>query len=408
MAGGLRILILNHNLPERGTYFRARRVAEGLHARGHRVTFVCSGTGWYRPRTIERRRRWEEWHSPSWAPFHLEEGASPLGLLLRAARLRGPWDLVYTFSHFAVDQGTARLLRGSCGFWMTDWCDLWSSRAGGLHDWRLWARPLPPILSGWRGALTRLQFRLEDGLEKSAPCQADGVSIIARPMRAYTRRLGVADDRVLHMVSGADTQAIRPQDRHQCQQELQLTGRDPVATYVANVTPDNRQLEHALALLWEEFPNLRVLSVGPSWFHETGVLARAIRNGHLLDFGRQPFSRIPVFLGAANVLLMPIRNLPFNRCRWPNKFGDYMASGRPTATSPVGDMGWTVERHGVGAIGAEPTGEGLAEAAAQLLRDPARADAAGQAARTAAETTFSWERQLEALVAFLQRHGVDG
>ena len=63
----MRILVLNHNLRERGTYFRAREVARGFHERGHDVTFACTGQGYYRARSVERRERWHHWESANWS-----------------------------------------------------------------------------------------------------------------------------------------------------------------------------------------------------------------------------------------------------------------------------------------------------------------------------------------------------
>lgn len=401
-----RILVLNANIRERGTWFRARKVARGLYHRGHDVTFVCQGNGWYRPLVRQNRPRWFEWETACWSPLRVEEGQSPLGLAQRVAMLRGEWDLVYTFSHQPVDAGVAYALRGRAGFWMTDWCDLWNSVEGGLHDTRFWAKPLPPFLQGWRGVYTRMSYRLEDALERQVVRDSDAVSIIASPMLKETRRLGIADDRVLHLISGADTTNIQPRDREECRRELGIPADDLLAVYVANFTPDNQQLEGALKIAFREHPKLKVLSVGPTWYGPDGFAARQVAAGRIIDMGRQPFAEIPRFLGAADFLLMPIRDTPLNRCRWPNKFGDYMASGRATATTLVGDMGRVCTHHEVGTAG-PPTEEGLADAIGRLAADRGRREELGENAARVARTAFSWGSRLRRLVAYLKHRGLD-
>jgi glycosyltransferase involved in cell wall biosynthesis len=402
----MRVLILNHNLPERGTYFRAREVAQGFLRQGHSVTFVCTGEGFYRPRHF-KEPNWQEIQTASWTPFREPgEGYSPLGMLQRLFFLRGEWDLVYTFSHLPVDQGVARFLRSRTKFWMTDWCDLWSSTRGGILDTRYWQKPLSSAVRGLKGMVRKANYRLDDRLEELSASGADGVSLIVTPMRRETRRLGVPDSRVLHLVSGADTQRITPLDKQDCREQLGIPTNRPVLGYVANSTPDNSQLEQALKRVWKEMPSLLVLSVGPRWYLKNSFIEKAVHQGRMIDFDRQPYSDIPLYLGASDFLAMPLRSLPFNWCRWPNKFGDYMASGRPTATCNVGDMGKVIGKYGVGVVG-EPTEKGLAQAILKLAGDPKACEEAGFKARETAVNHFSWEKQLLKLFGFLGSHGLD-
>ncbi|MCC7390828.1 glycosyltransferase family 4 protein [Candidatus Sumerlaeota bacterium] len=404
----MNILILNHNLRERGTYFRAQEIARGLHARGHDVTFVGTGHGYYRPRKVDEAERWLHWETANWSALRGGgEGFSHLGQLQRYLLFRKKkWDFIYTFSHTPVDQGSARMLRRDSTFWMTDWCDLWNSEQGGLHDTRYWSLPLPMEMSGIRGRLMRASFRAEDAMEERAAIDADAVSIIVEPMRLRTRELSIPDDRVLHLVSGADTRRIDALDRDECRKKLQLPHDRLIIGYVANVTPDTEQLVGAMKIVWEKIPDVMMISVGPRWYQETDVIGEAKRAGKLIDYGFRPFAEVPQFLGASDLLVMPIRDLPFNRCRWPNKFGDYMASGRATASCTVGDMGRIIKDYDVGRAG-EPAAYGLAQGILELAENRALRERCGVNARTAAEQNFSWQGQLDRLVGFLKGRGLD-
>ncbi len=401
-----RALILNHNFREQGTWFRARRIAEGLHRRGMDVLFVYTGEGWYRPRRTESSPGWEAWETASWS-FRREpgHGSYPLALLQRLAIARGRFDLVYTFSHFPADQGVVRLLRPRTRFWLTDWCDLWNSTGGGLHDTRYWNRPLPPYLSGPRGLFVRTAYRLEDAMESRAVLDADAVSIIARPMRRRTRALGIPDRRVLHLPSGADTETIRPLPAGECRAALGLPEDALVVGYVASTTLDNRQLAAAMRIVWERQPRLVLLSAGPQWHSGDPVLRRAQSEGRFRHLGPRPFAEIPRVLGAADILVMPLSDLPLNHCRWPNKFGDYLAAGRPVATTRVGDMGRVVEHHRTGTAG-PPSAEGLAKAILSLVKNPELRRQCGEDARAFAEKHLDWEHQIDRLLAFLARRGL--
>ncbi|MCC6547194.1 glycosyltransferase [Candidatus Sumerlaeota bacterium] len=404
----MNILVLNHNLRERGTYFRSREVARGLHARGHDVTFVGTGHGYYRARKVEEGERWAHWETANWSLLRSGgEGFSQIGQIQRYLLFRGKtWDFIYTFSHTPVDQGAARMLRRKSTFWMTDWCDLWNSECGGLHDSRYWSQPLPEWMSGLRGAAMRASFRMEDKMETCAAVDADAVSIIVEPMREHTRALGIADERVLHLVSGADTKSITPLDRNDCRAELALPKERTIIGYIANATPDTEQLVDAMKIVWEANPGVMMFSVGPRWYQESGVIGQAKKEGRMLDFGFRPFAEIPRYLGASDLLVMPLRDLPFNRSRWPNKFGDHMAAGRATAACAVGDMKRIIDEHAVGCAG-EATAEGLAGAILRLVENRELREACGANARVAAERHFSWPGQIERLAGFLKTRGLE-
>ncbi|MCC5876389.1 MAG: hypothetical protein JJU11_09255 [Candidatus Sumerlaeia bacterium] len=401
----MRVLVLVANPTERGTWFRAREIARGLWNRGHEVTFVCTGEGYYRPREIAREMGWHEWGSASWQPLHRVEGNSTLGLLHRIVRLAGKWDFVYTFSHHPVDQGVARFLRRFGGFWMTDWCDLWSSTRGGILDRKLWADPSPPMTKGISGIRLRGEYWLEDVCEISAPMDADATSIIVSPMREETRRLGIPDRKVLHLVSGADSETIKPLDKAECRRVLELPHDPIIVGYVANFTPDNKLLIDAMKRVWRKRRDIRMISVGPKWYEDNDTIGRGIKRGKMIDFGRRPFGEVPLFLGASDFLVMPMRDVPFNRCRWPNKFGDYLAAGRATATNAVGDITPVINRWQTG-IASPPTSRGHSDAILYLAENRVEAQQMGGNARRIAEEHLTWPSRIERLCRFLSRHGL--
>ena len=243
-------------------------------------------------------------------------------------------------------------------------------------------------------------------LEEQAALGANAVSIISSPMREFTRRLRLNDEQVLLLRSGAGIPGSLP-DRARCREELGVPSDALVLGYVANITPDNRLLEGAFDIFREKFPVAVLLSAGPTWFSEDGPVARAAEAGLVKDLGRIPFAGIGRVLAASDFLLLPMRDVPFNHCRWPNKIGDYLAAGRFIAATRVGDAGRAVGRWKAGAVG-EPTAEGLAGAMMELAAIPDRErQALGHRAREVATGELSWNRRLRRLIRFLRKRGLE-
>jgi glycosyltransferase involved in cell wall biosynthesis len=90
-----------------------------------------------------------------------------------------------------------------------------------------------------------------------------------------------------------------------------------------------------------------------------------------------------------------------NAARFPNRFGDYLAAGRPIATNPTGDVGEIVEREQVGIVAPDEP-RAFADAVLRLLDDPSASEAMGRRSRGLAETRYSWKALVEPLAGFYQ------
>ena len=399
----MRILVLNHNLRERGTWHRAWRIARELGRRGHRVAlWTAAPHHYYRP---EQRMHGPEdggvieTETPSWAPIAGgDDGWGPLDVAWRAAAaLREPFDLCYAFAHppnVAVPAWLASRIRRRPLLY--DWCD---SYAGGVFPLRRAA--CEEGLAPREPALQRLAERIEVRLERAMPRMAGRVTVISERLRELTRELGVPPEHCLLLPNGANLDTIRPLDREACRRELGLPPLPgPVLGYVANYHPDQELLLGAVAHAARAVPELRLLAAGAPFTAE--LVAKFALESRIVHLGRQPADRMGTVLGAADALVLPLADNENNRARVPFKFTDYLAAGRPVVTSPVGDLARWFEP-GCERIGeaAAPEIEPFGDAIARTLAPGADCDAMGHAARALAEREFAWPGLIDRLEAFI-------
>jgi glycosyltransferase involved in cell wall biosynthesis len=78
----------------------------------------------------------------------------------------------------------------------------------------------------------------------------------------------------------------------------------------------------------------------------------------------------------------------------------YMAAGRPTVASPVGDVKSIMERHKVGLLAPD---SGFAAAISELLSNQGLCDELGRNARLVAETVFDWKSHVDEIEAFYKK-----
>ncbi len=378
--------MLNHNVVWRSTFYRAFYFGRELADLGHRVTLATiSARRRLRPETYELEGvRIVE--TPDWGVGLARTGWDLFDTLWRRRRfLAEPFDLVHGFDCRPVVLSPSLALARRRGIpWVSDWADCWGGDGGAISQRRSW--------------LGRVAFRpFETWLEESFRHRAAAVTVTSRTLRERAVGLGLPPSRVHYVPSGANVRTVQMRDREECRRALGLAAGGPVACFVGFVQYDLDLVIRAFAAVRARVPEARLLLVGPSNRDAAGLAARLGLAPAITDFGQRPFAEIPTFLGAADVLLLPMSDNLMNRARGPIKLGDYLAAGRAVVANPVGDLVEIFRQDEVGSLaGEEPAAYGAA--IADLLLDPERCARLGRRARQVAEEKYAWSRLAPALL----------
>ena len=365
--------MLNDNLRGEGSFYRCWHLARALVRAGHEVCLI----------TVSRNRRIlpREDHSgglrliesPNLLDlvYGLGPGYGIVGIPYRMiTAVRNRFDIVHAF-----ESSPNVLLPGMFSRALNrhplvvDWSDWWgfSQDGSGLHERRHWPAP-----------------QLANAMEEFFHRKADWVTTISTGLKDRAVSLGIPSDRVRWIPSGAPADTITPMDMNLCRRELGIPSSTYLIGYVGSQVGDVEILSPALHMLRQAHPHVKIGAIGPP--------PSALRDFHgaAIPFGPVPFSRLPVFLGACNSFALPLRDTVFNRTRWPNKFGDYLAAGRPILCSNVGDVARIVESEGCGVVWTDLSE--FVDGVELLMDSKESTDAMARASRDVAEGRLSWER----------------
>lgn len=206
---------------------------------------------------------------------------------------------------------------------------------------------------------------------------------------------------------GRDTGNFRP-DLHDGAAMRAMFGLDaaaPVVMFFGTIRPYKGILDliEAMALLKRRDAVLALVGVAED-IHSREAVAAAERllGGRLRSFGLQPFARVPEFLTAADVVVIPQRKTRATIGQMPAKLFDAMAMARPIVATAVSDIpavleecGWVVE---------PDSPEKLASAIDDALSRPEEAARRGGLARAKCEREFSWDAMERALIPIFARY----
>lgn len=397
----MRILFWAPGFYQVGDHFRCLQFAHGLSARGHDVTCLLGS----RQLSLRFRRRRGDGFTVVHPPYIGELGVGeriwqcqpdtklPFDVLARSlwvAAQGSEYDVIHSFHigassllPFVVAQRTSK--RTVC---IQDWCDLWT---GGILR--------PP--NG--GTFARFDHWSSTTVESLHIRRATALTVNNSYLAEKAiREHGLSPARILKAVEGADTQTIVPRDKTECRRALGLRSDAVWVGFSAFFNPDTTLLLETFRLLSPPgaSPEIRLLWIGPISDETTRAIAAAGLLGAIACVGPVDRAELGRYLGACDLLVLPLSARPVNLGRWPAKLGDYLAAGRPVITNSTGDVADFFRRHPGMGFATAPEAEAFAEAILHLAAHPELRDTFGTTARTVAETALRTADVVQSLETF--------
>jgi glycosyltransferase involved in cell wall biosynthesis len=400
MTRPLKVLFLLSATRRAATYVRAHHLGLELSHLGHKITLMLVSdrkrfrrtvTGENGLRVIETPNLFHENLGSEWNRIYLEPGTGPLDVYARIREgLSGGYDIIQAFDHGPNVSVPISFLRKRVGIpVISDWCDIYYL-PGGLRD--LYHTSYDFIYRKVGFPFIRYNRHTELSLRR----KADAITAISRPLARLAIQYGIPEEKIFVVRGGADVVELRPLPKEESRRQLGLPIDKKIVAFMGTFQGDLDLLMRAVAIVSQRAPDTYLLVVGTSmtWHrrlaHDLGIGARYIEAGRCSD------EMLPRYLASADTLCLPLRrNLP-NETRWPNKIGEYMASGRPTVVTRVGEVAEVVEARGIGLVAA-PAVDDLAAKIERLLADPALADALGRKAREVACNEHTWGHRAQEL-----------
>ena len=189
------------------------------------------------------------------------------------------------------------------------------------------------------------------------------VVAVSKPLADEAAALGVARERISIVMNGVDSELFKPRDRGAARAELGLPP-GPLALYVGNLKPEKGPLD--LANAWETVrrhvpeATLAIVGGGPL----KGEVQRIVGDQALV-VGPQPLERVPLWMAACTVLV-----LPSHTEGTPNVVLEALASGRRVVATRVGGVPDLITDPKLGVLVPANDPDALADALVLALREP--------------------------------------
>lgn len=124
---------------------------------------------------------------------------------------------------------------------------------------------------------------------------------------------------------------------------------------------------------------------------------------NIIFTGVQPRNRMPEFVAAADVCIIPYKKCETFRFTLPSKMFDYMAGEKPIIINLKGEASYLIDKANCGLLAKEEDAQDLAEKILELYRDRGKAHHLGSSGRKFVEQHFRREVIAKRLLELLEK-----
>jgi glycosyltransferase involved in cell wall biosynthesis len=173
-----------------------------------------------------------------------------------------------------------------------------------------------------------------------------------------------------------------------------LSPDHPVVGFIGTIFHRDAQLmAQSFDLLADHIPDVNLLIIG---YCPLDIKDLVHHPQQVIQTGYIDRKSINTYLAACDLFWLPLNDSLANRGRFPLKLTDYMACGRPTVATRVGDVADIIQKYSIGLV-CEPDASEFACATIHLLTSRELRIEQGDRARNTAINQFSWSTMAEKL-----------
>jgi len=207
---------------------------------------------------------------------------------------------------------------------------------------------------------------------------------------------GFAKDRIFKIPMGVDSAKVRRVKKEEAREALGLPQEQQLIGFELGTGMWDEYVDLLLASFREVLKYLsgvKFVFIGhaEAWLDKIRDRVNSMGLHRSVIFtGMLRTEELGPWLEACDVLILPLRDTAYDKARFPGRFGDYLAAGRPIVAAAVGDT-QNIIRRGCGLL-AEPGNHiDFASKILSILKDDDLMQRMGETGRRLAEEDYSWK-----------------
>jgi len=386
----LRILFSHYGIKKGDGWGRSFFLARGLAELGHSVTFLTSQYGEFKfPFRKEIIDKVLVISFPDIVPKSFRKGGiGILNIILKIFYvLFKKYDIVHSDSGHRPSSGLPCVVNRFFhkSKYVSEWWDYFGK--GGVYD------EMP-----WWYKLTLGNY--DTWAEKHNKKIADGVIALSHFTKERAKKLGIDEQKILILQGGSDVKGIKFYPNTKLRDKYNLPLDYLTFGYIGMNDDELEYIEPFLLAINDLKREYKI-----NWFTTGKKLSNNKKlkynlGEELKEFGWVNYEIFSEVISCADIFLLLQKDNLINYARWPQKFGDYLAAGRPLLANKIGEIKYLCEKYNITFIFVEYKTESIKEKIIEIYYNKDRLIGSYVYYRNLAEDYFDWSIQSKKLEKF--------
>lgn len=353
----MKILIIIHNQTSTGPFIKVFEECEILSRMGHDVTLLCTSP---KARFFFKKKMLNKviiFESPDLLWGKLRQGIDVWNIVNRLIFIaNNNFDIVHGIDCRPVVIFPALFLKFfKKTKFVLNWWDLFGHGATALER------------SGKFYANTA--GKIETFFEEYFRKYADFSIVISSYLMHKLIKLGYPRGKIKLLRLGCDTVLYGPLNKIECRKKLGLCEDLIILCYVGTIFDADKKLLLETLKLLKDYSNKKIITL---MVGNHKIEDKICTDLNIKLTGKKNLKDLYVYLGAADLCLLPMKVNLANIARWPSKAADYLNAGRPIVTTKVSDFEELFDNYDLGYIAPEDNAFSLCKTIQFALNDKER------------------------------------
>jgi len=220
-------------------------------------------------------------------------------------------------------------------------------------------------------------------------------TVVSDFLGSYLVSKGFDRGRIFKIPMGVDSTKVRCVKKEEAREMLGLACEQQLVGLELGTGMWDEYVDVALASLREVLKHrsgVKLVFIGyaAGWMDRIRERINSMRlDRNVICTGMLRTEELSPWLGACDVLILPLRDTAYDQAKFPGRFGDYLAAGRPIVGAAVGET-QDIIRRGCGLLAKPNNHEDFASKILALLKDDELMKKMGETGRRLAEDDYSW------------------